>query len=376
MQEDLQDNSINDNKETEFDKLFKQVKDTYEGKTTPSLDIGFPKLERYVSLRKSMYYLLGSYTGAGKSSIIDDMFILNPYAHYDQYKNMMNTKFKVIYFSMERNKSFKLLKWTIRKIFLDTGKIFEIGSLLGWRGYPPLNKQELNLFAGYKSYIDNMINSGIVEIHDGPINPMGIKKYVEDYALSVGKMVKVNPHQSIYIPTDPNQITLIIKDHVALYKKEKRDGIAYSSKKEIIDLASGDDRKFRDVYGFSIVNISQFNRDIADQQRLKGDPSPRLEDFKDSGSTQEDADVVMSIFDPWRYKVADPCGYDLNKLIDTNGSKYYRMLSVLKNSYGSDGISLGLAFQGAVGHFKEMPRRDLITDLDYQNIISGKYFKI
>lgn len=96
--------------------------------------------------------------------------------------------------------------------------------------------------------------------------------------------------------------------------------------------------------------------------------------FKDSGSTQEDADVVMSIFDPWRYKVNDPCGYDLNQLVDSNGSKYYRMLSVLKNSYGSDGVSLGLAFQGEVGHFKEMPKKDMITATDYHRIITGQYF--
>lgn len=160
-----------------------------------------------------------------------------------------------------------------------------------------------------------------------------------------------------------------------LYKKEKREGVAYGTKKEIIDLASGDNRKFRDVYGFSVVNISQFNRDIADQNRLKMDPSPRLEDFKDSGATQEDADIVMSLFDPWRYKVADPCGYDLNLLKDQNGSKFYRMLSVLKNSYGSDGISIGLGFHGAIGNFKEMPHKDNITVTNYQDIISGKYFR-
>lgn len=277
MQEFINEDNLNENQETDFDKILKKVKDTYDGKSTPSLDIGFPKLERYVSLRKSMYYLLGSYTGAGKSSIIDDMFILNPYAYYDQYKHMINTKFKVIYFSMERNKEFKLLKWTIRKIFLDTGKVIPMGSLLGWRGFPPLSKHDFDLFNRCKSYIDGMLTSKIVEIHEGPINPMGIKKYVEDYALSVGKIVKVGA-KSVYIPNDPHLINLIVIDHIGLYKKEKREGVTYGSKKEIIDLASGDNRKFRDFFGFSVVNISQFNRDIADQQRLKGDPSPRLED--------------------------------------------------------------------------------------------------
>lgn len=201
-------------KETDFDKLAKQVKDTYEGNTTPSLPIGFPKLERYVSLRQKMFYLLGSFTGAGKSSIIDDMFVLNPYEYYDRNKGHIKTKFKVIYFSMERNKIFKISKWVMRKIFLDTGKLLHIGSLFGWRGFPPLSKQDYDLFMRYKSYIDGMLSTGIIEIHDGPINPMGIKKYVEEYALSIGKMVKTGAHNSIYVPNDPNQITLIILDHI------------------------------------------------------------------------------------------------------------------------------------------------------------------
>jgi len=62
---------------------------------------------------------------------------------------------------------------------------------------------------------------------------------------------------------------------------------------------------------------------------------PMIEDFKESSNTAEDADVILSLFDPMRYKVEDPSGYNLNKLRDQYGAKMYRNLKVLKNSYGA-----------------------------------------
>ena len=82
----------------------------------------------------------------------------------------------------------------------------------------------------------------------------------------------------------------------------------------------------------------------------------------------------MALFDPMRYKVADPSGYNLEKLRDDNGAKYFRSLRVIKNSFGSDDIRIGLAFLGEIGMFKEMPKRRDITDADYDSITNKSYF--
>jgi hypothetical protein len=64
--------------------------------------------------------------------------------------------------------------------------------------------------------------------------------------------------------------------------------------------------------------------------RIKaGDVEPQLEDFSDSSSTQND-DVIIALFDPLRYKVDDTSGYDLEKLVDGNGAKYYRSARLIK----------------------------------------------
>ena len=109
--------------------------------------------------------------------------------------------------------------------------------------------------------------------------------------------------------------------------------------------------------------------------RLKaGDVEPQLEDFSDSSSTQNDADVVLALFDPVRYKVEDTSGYDLGKLKDAFGGKYFRSLRLLKNSYGEDDVRLGLAFLGSLGIFKELPRKKDIVDSDYEAVIDKSYF--
>lgn len=96
--------------------------------------------------------------------------------------------------------------------------------------------------------------------------------------------------------------------------------------------------------------------------------------FKESSQTQDDADVILALFDPMRYKVADPSGYDLNKLKDEFGAKYFRSVRLIKNSYGEDDIRIGLGFLGSVGMFKELPKRKDITDSDYQNVVNKTFF--
>lgn len=96
--------------------------------------------------------------------------------------------------------------------------------------------------------------------------------------------------------------------------------------------------------------------------------------FKESSVPQEDADVVMALFDPMRYKVSDPSGYDLDKLIDEYGNKYFRSLRLIKNSYGADDVRIGLGFLGEIGMFKELKKRKDMTDTDYENVVNKSFF--
>jgi hypothetical protein len=333
------------------------------------IPMGFNRLNKYVGLRKRMYFLVGGLTGSGKTSFVDDAFVLNPVDWYLENKDKVPFKLEIIYRSMERSQVYKLAKWVTRRIFIDTGYILPVSKLLGWDKYDKMTKDEHDLYLSYKDYIGEV--KEIVTIIDGPENPVGIAKDIRKHALSKGKIEQIDEYNKVYIPDDSNLVTIVVMDHIGLLKVTKD----LPTKKQAIDKMSDELRYMRDFYGYTPVVVSQFNRDIANIVRLKnGDVEPRLEDFKESSQTQDDADVVLALFDPMRYKVEDPSGYELDKLKDAAGAKYYRSLRLIKNSYGEDDVRIGLGFLGQIGTFKELPRLTNMTNAIYDSIKDKTYF--
>lgn len=348
-----------------FEQLKTAVYDGLNGKNK-SLPMGFNRLNRYVGIRKSMYILVGGLTGSGKTSFIDDAFVLNPFDWYISQKDP-GVKLRIIYRSMERSKTYKLAKWVSRKIFLDYAKLIPVSKLLGWTD--KMTKDEHDLFLMYEDYIGAM--EDVITIIDGPENPVGIAKELKAHALKNGRIEQIDEYNKIYVPNDPNEITVVVIDHIGLLKLTKDQ----PTKKQAIDKMSDELRYARDFFGYSPIVVSQFNRDISNPIRQKnGDVEPQLEDFKDSSQTQEDADVVLALFDPMRYNIPDPSGYDLGKLRDPYGGKYFRSLRLIKNSYGEDDIRIGLGFLGSIGMFKELPKRKDMTESDYDSVINKTFF--
>ena len=332
------------------------------------IPMGFDRLNRYVGIRKSMYFLVGGLTGSGKTSFIDDAFVLNPFDWYRSVQNRQDIKLKIIYRSMERSRTYKFAKWVSRRIFLDYGMIIPVSKMLGWQK-EKMTKDEHDLFLTYRDYMGEL--NECVTIIDGPENPVGIAKELKAHALENGTIEKLDEFNKIYIPNHENEVTIVVIDHIGLLKTTKDQ----PTKKEAIDKMSDELRYARDFYGYTPVVVSQFNRSISNPMRIKnGDVEPQLEDFAESSSTQNDADIVMALFDPLRYKVADPSGYNLDKLRDDFGAKYFRSLRLIKNSYGEDDIRIGLGFLGQIGMFKELPRRKDMTDDDYGRVVNKTFF--
>jgi hypothetical protein len=350
-----------------FDKLKEEVDKGMSG-NNGGVPMGFDRLNRYVGIRKSMYYLVGGLTGSGKTSFIDDAFVLNPVDWaLSKEGQASGISVKIWYRSMERSRTYKLAKWVSRKIFVDYGITIPVPKLLGWTD--KMTSDEHDLFLAHREYVEQL--SEMITIIDGPENPVGIAKDLKKYALERGTIEEVDEYNKIYIPNNPNEITIPVIDHIGLLKLTKDQ----PTKKQAIDKMSDELRYARDFYGYSPVVVSQFNRDISNPIRIKnGDVEPQLEDFADSSQTQNDADVVLALFDPMRYKVADPSGYNLDKLVDQYGAKYFRSLRLIKNSYGEDDVRIGLGFMGQIGMFKELPRKKDITDSDYESVTNKSYF--
>ena len=349
-----------------FQDLAREVQLGLDGRNS-GIPMGFDRLNRYIGIRKSMYTLVGGLTGSGKTSFIDDAYVLNPLDWYMSKNNTTDMKLRIIYRSMERSSTYKMAKWISRKIFMDHGTIIPVPKLLGWTD--KMTSDQHDLFLTYEDYIGEM--NEVVTIISGPENAIGIAKQVNKHALANGVIEEIDEFNKVYIPHHENEITLIVVDHIGLTKTTKDQ----TTKKQAIDKLSDEMRYARDFYGYSPVLVSQFNRDISNPIRIKnGDVEPQLEDFAESSSTQNDADVVLALFDPMRYKVSDPSGYDVDKLKDEFGAKYFRSLRLIKNSYGEDDVRIGLAFLGQIGMFKELPRLKDMSDYEYQSVVNKTFF--
>ena len=75
-----------------------------------------------------------------------------------------------------------------------------------------------------------------------------------------------------------------------------------------------------------------------------------------------------------RMGTGNPSGYDLDKLKDEYGAKYFRSLRVIKNSYGEDDIRIGMGFLGQIGMFKELNRKKDMTEADYEAVVNKSWF--
>lgn len=369
------------------------LKEVYKGREGKNGSIPFPvaKLDEYIDIAKNTNYLLVGDTGAGKSTVAQDL-ILNVLDWYFLNKTK-DLKLSVIYLGMERKQYNYSAKWVSRMIFLEEGEYIPVKKILGRlrkRGvdgrltaeYDVLTEKELALVEKYAKKFDLYQEDDTFICIEGTHNPTGIKIYLDEFAKKHGKDIprEEGPLEKRgYLPNHPNHIVLVVTDYVGVLDKEKDDqGI----KKNRLDLYSSIMRKARDVYGFSPVNIQQLSRQVGDSTRLKlNDVKPKLTDIADTSELARDADVVLAIFEPWRYLPQDTetdlIGYNLHKLKDEKGYKYYRSLHILKSSFDGDGITMGCSFEPKTGIIKPMPKPpSLMTDEDYSSITDGSYFLI
>lgn len=331
---------------------------------------GFDRLGEYIpNIQQSTYYLNGGELGSGKSALTNSMFVFNPIDWYLANINNTDIKLNIKYYSFEIPKDDMGLKALARKIYLEYGVLLDINYILS-RGKYRVSEEHYRLVIDNMDYIDK-VNS-IVDIQDLPKNPTGIWFDMLKHATANGKGIKETrdfkgdlgyEFEGEYVPNDNNLYTLIIVDHVGLAKKERE-----FNKKEVIDKLSEYMIILRNKCGFTPVIVQQLNRSISSSDRFKLDRvEPQLSDFKESGCTQEDANVVLALFSPQRYEMDKFRDYNVSRL-----KNRFRSLSILKNRDGDADKIVGLKFIGEVGHFEELPRGVDMTENVYESITSIK----
>lgn len=367
-----------------FKRLLKAIDDGKSGLNT-GIPTGFTELDYYLGgLRKKKYILVGSNTGVGKTAFVDYAFIISPLFWLLDNPDT-DKKIKVFYYSFEIDIESKLVKWASLLLYLKTNTIVDPELIISAKRNK-INKTEvekipeeieeaIKLLEPYYNYIEENI-----EIFDYAINPTGIYKQTKSYLESTGKFEPVTKiiegkekKIRVYVPNNPNQITILVVDHYGLIKSEQIAGTeGKSTKKQSIDKLDEYCIELRNTYQITPILISQFNRDIADITRIKlGNVKPNLEDFKESGNTQEAADIVLAPFYPSRYDLPTYKGYVLGEGI----GRLMRFLYILKNRGAKDNICVPMRFLGECGYFEEVPNSpddidDIYTKIkDFKNKI-------
>jgi replicative DNA helicase len=311
------------------------------------LPMGFNRLSEHISnIQPGRYDLIGGATGTGKTALVDDAYVFNPISYLEAHPKSRYS-FEVVYYSMEISPERKLAKLICRRIW-EEHKILVTPKELYSQGFKyKVSDKVYNLLHNYQAYYEMIINKYI--LFRTTASPDYVYKDLMEYVESRGTIIREEGTRIIkeYIPHNPNLITLVVFDHISLLNKGRED----SNKKEAIDRLSKYLVFFRNEFKLSPVVVSQFNRSIEGMDRRReGVYDPQLSDFKDTGSTQEDADTVLSLYNPLRYGITEHNDYDISQL-----GRNYRGLEILKNRDGDDNLTIGMYFLGEVGLFKELP---------------------
>ena len=341
------------------------IEDGLSGKNE-GLPTGLDRLDDYISIKKKMMITVFGSTGSAKTTLVNQAFVMSPWEYCIKY----NIPIKIIVFSMERSTIFTHAKQFVSKLFKDKGILIDLPVLLGWYKNKKLSRSESLLIEEYESYFDRMDEN--IEVYEGQRTPEEMRDIIEKYAEKHGKYTEI-AGKTTYKPKNPKEYVIIVSDHLGLTKKG-----THKSKKEAIDTYIEFQQEFRDINGYTFINVSQVNRDLSKNNKEAFEPN--LDHLKETGNIAEASDLVLSIFDPIRFNTLDMNYGDVSKFrCERTGHKFFRNIGILKNSYGIDGASVGTVFMGQTGILKTLPKAKEITETwqtsHYQEIFNYNYFK-
>lgn len=358
-----------------FDQLFQEVENGIAGRNR-SISMGFKRLNQYVGIRKKTMTLVFGPTGGGKSSLVDDAYILNPFDWWLENKGKTLIKPVPVLFSLERSKLYRITKWMSRRIYRVHGWDLPVGKILGWFPDIKLTDHEIDLIKSEADYLNELCEFCTIE--EGAKNPTHYYRYMkEQIAEKRGKIEEVEDKKGrkhkIYRPDNEHEIVIPIYDHIGLVTVVEK---GHTCKKDAIDKLVEYSQEQRDWLGMAPVLVAQINRELGSAMWNKNENiEPTIDQIKESGTPGEAADLIISVFDPIRYKTQHPDYTPADYVNEQTGAKCFRLVKLLKSTYSEDGIAIGMAFRGQQGMFKELPHKRDMTDDIPGKVISGEWFK-
>lgn len=304
----------------------------------------------YPGTEQGRYIVVTANQKIGKTKIASYIFLYNVLDYC--YDNPNKCSVHIIYFSLEESPQLVREKYISYLLFkLDKIRISPEDLRSTDETYPvPDEILDLLETDKYKSRLNFFDNN--VEFIIEKTNPTEIFEICEEYARKVGTVVNdMNGEFQSYIPDDPNHYKIMFVDHVSLIDTER----SMSTKQSIDKLSSEYIVKYlRNRFGYTSIVVQQQAAEAEGTEAIKAKRlMPSSSTLADSKYTARDADLVLGLFNPNKFGLANFHGYDIARL----GSNV-RFMQVIENRHGNVGGICPLLFDGVTGYFEELPKPD------------------
>ncbi len=306
----------------------------------------FPGLER------GKYIICTASSGIGKTKFSKYFFVINSY----RFCKKFNIPLKIRYFALEETKDRFWLGFIVTQLYLKKGIKTDVMTLTSI-GDKIVSKELLEAIKEIEIEITDMMN--YIDVVDNISNAFGIYKYVRKIAEENGTYLETETGK-IYIPNNPEEYNLVITDHISLLSPEKdpETGDKMSSWQAIEKYSKDYCLKgFCKRWNYTVINIQQQESSKEKQEytfkgvSIEDKLEPSLDGLSTNKETQREADLVIGVFAPDRYKIENFRGYDITKLKDS-----YRAIKILKDRhYGLANSYIHLFFDGSIDYFSELP---------------------
>lgn len=312
---------------------------------------------------KARYYLEGGESGSFKTTTVDFKYVFSAW----QDAKAKGKPIKIIYFSFEIGKTQKLFRWASYFIFQKYGLSLPSDYLQGRINGKLLTKQHANMTLVAYTEIQAMMKD-IIVIEDVFHPTKMFDVLVEGHFAKHGKVeravvtaaeLKSNPnkkgHITGYTENDPNLVTIIIKDHLALAGSEM--GL---DTKGVMDKDSKYSIVLRNMFQATVVIIQQFSTDMmgayrsAFNKKTESSITPSRLDFGDSKAPFRDADVVMGYVKP-QAQFPTFEGFDLLPANAGGLGDCFVASYLMKNRYGPANFMFPLFINAIAGTVYDLP---------------------
>lgn len=342
-----------------YDEIIEEIKSSFDTKDSGIPIPSFPIYNDVVgNIVPGTFTVIGGLPGAGKTSFMDQNYVLNPLYRWYRAEDGHVPDVKVLYFSFKNNKNIKIKTFLCNYAMTFSQLRLDVNTLISSKNRRfDLDDSELglNVLENSKGFFNAVLDNRMLQIFDGEFSPEDMYNQATDSLSEMGKFNK----NGVYIPYGENTHIIIAIDNAdLLVENNEIAGKVYK----------GDLRKQMLKYIALLMkkyNVTIVANVLIDRFKIfkKSETIPNYAQLEEWGTA---ADIGAIIYSP---NLEGTAGVLLNgenpETYIVRNVDYLRYWFVVKNNMGPEFAKCRFLFMGGSSYGVE------VQD-DENNVIKGK----